>query len=170
MTPELSATLHWAVEIERSLLAILWWLPEFIGLVRRELDPSIHFTLPCHRHILEAISIAYSEIGDVTWETVVQAILEMPGAFDECGGKEGLNEVFTDEGHYPFGPRNPEPIVAEYIRVLKNCAIQRGIDPTKPVLHYTVARGILQLNKLATKPEHPTITGKIYVPVPAPTA
>jgi len=129
MSARISDTLSWAEEVERALLAILWWHPLLIGLVRRELDPSIHLTLPKHRYILEAIEIAFREIGDVTWETVVQVILEIPKAFDECGGKEGLNEVYTDQGHYPSGPRNPEPIVAEYIRFLKACAIQQESIP-----------------------------------------
>jgi len=162
MSARISDTLSWAEEVERALLAILWWHPLLIGLVRRELDPSIHLTLPKHRYILEAIEIAFREIGDVTWETVVQVILEIPKAFDECGGKEGLNEVYTDQGHYPSGPRNPEPIVAEYIRFLKACAIQRGIDPTKPVLHYTVGWGFLRRNKLAISSQHPVATGNAH--------
>ena len=166
MSAELSRTLRWGKEVERSLVAIVWHHPHFLWLVRKELDPADHFTLPAHRYILDAISVVCSDHDNVNWHTVVQAICEMPGAFEECGGKEGLNQIFTDDGHCPQGPCDPEPFVAEYIRFLKACAIQRGIDPGKPVLHYTVARGILQLNKLATKPEHPTITGKLYVPVP----
>src|SRR5215467_8141404 len=83
MTQEIDVTLRWGVEVERALLAILWWHAYLIGLVRRELDPNIHLTLPKHRYILEAIEIAFREIGDVTWETVVQVILEIPKAFEE---------------------------------------------------------------------------------------
>jgi hypothetical protein len=115
--------------------------------------------LPKHRYVLEAIEIAYREIGDVSWATVVRVICEIPGAFGECGAKEGLNEVFTDEGHYPCGDCNPEPILKDHIRFLKACAIQRGIDPTKPVPHYTVGWGILRRNKLAISSQHPVATG-----------
>jgi hypothetical protein len=166
MTPQISATLQWGFENERSLLAILWHYPEFVSVTQRDLDPAVHFSLRGHRYILEAIDVSYRHLGDVSWGTVVEVICEIPGAFDECGGKPGLNDVFTDEGRYPESVRNPEPIVTEYIRSLKQCAVIRGVDPSQPVLHHTTGRGYLRKNKLATKPEHPQAIGEIYVPMP----
>jgi hypothetical protein len=161
MSTELSTTLRWAKEFERSLVSICWWCPEYLGQVRRELDPSVHFTLPCHGLVLQAIEIAYRELGDVTWETVVQVVSEI-GGFQECGEKPGLNDIFTNENHYPWGPRNPAVFVPEYIRLLKECAIIRKIDPTKPVPHYTVGWGSLRRNKLAISSQHPVATGNAH--------
>jgi hypothetical protein len=160
---ELSLALRWAIEAERSLVAILWHYPEYLGLVQRELDPNIHFTIPAYRYVLEAIAIVGEKCSAVIWASVLECICEIPRAFEECGGKEGLNTIFTDEGRYPEGPQADlaEPILRDHIRFLKEAAIQRGVDPTQPVRHYTSGRGYLQKNKLATTDKHPVATGKI---------
>jgi hypothetical protein len=162
----LDATLQWAVEIELALVSAVWHHPEYVGLIQQELVLDVHLTLPCNRRVLESISILINDHDPITFETVVAVICELPGAFGECGGKEGLNGIFADEGRCPYGLREPEPFIKYYIGFLKDAALHRGVDPTKPLLRKTNAHGVLQLNKLATKPEHPTITGKIYVPVP----
>jgi hypothetical protein len=169
MTPEklaagqVSLSLRWALEIERSVINILWHYPEYLGLVQRELDLRVHFTLPAYRHVLEALQIVAEKCGTADWASVLECVCEIPGAFDECGGKEGLNRIFTDDNRYPESvrPEFAEPILKDRIRFLKEAAIVRGTDPTKPVLHYTVGWGVLRRNKLAIKSQHPVAIGEI---------
>jgi hypothetical protein len=154
-------TLHWAAEIERSFTSTLWHHPEFLDLACRELDFTVHISISPYRKIIEALTIVFGDLGiDLDWTCVVHCVREL-GAFDECGGLVGLNEIFTDCGHYPEGRQHPEAVIGEYIRLLKEYAIARGVDPLATVRRYTRGRGYLQKNKLATKPTHPTVVGKI---------
>jgi hypothetical protein len=164
MTSELHPTLQWALEIECESLGLLWHHPHLIGLAQRELDPAIHFTLPHHRTVLEALSIVYREEGHTQWALVVACVIEL-GGFEEAGGKEGLNTIFTGNNHYPWGVNagEAEPILRYYITFLKQAAEIRGIDPSKPLNHYTGGHGFLQKNKAATKPTHPPVIGKEYL-------
>jgi hypothetical protein len=158
---EVSLTLRWALEQERSVASIIWHYPEYLGLVQRELDPQIHFTIPAYRLVLEGIALVDQKCATADWASVLQCICEIPGAFEECGGLQGLNAIFTDDNHYPEGPRADlvERILLDRIRFLKEAAVVRGVDPSQPVPHYTTGRGFLQKNKLATRPTHPVATG-----------
>jgi hypothetical protein len=154
-------TLYFAPQVERSFVSTLWHAPQYLDLARHELDFELHISIPPYRKILQALIVVYGDLGlDLDWICVVQCILEL-GAMEECGGLPGLDEVFTDCGHYPEGRSLPEPTVGEYIRLLKLYAIARGADPYTPVKHYTRGRGFLQKNKLATTPAHPCVIGKI---------
>jgi hypothetical protein len=164
MSAELHPTLAWAPEVEVETLGVLWWHPHLIALAQSKLDPGIHFTLPHHRTVLEALSIVFRDENCCPWGSVVACVIEL-GGFQECGGKHGLNEILTSNSHYPWGvsQEGAEPILRDHIRYLNDAAKLRGADPTKPLLHYTTGRGFLQKNKLATKPEHPVAVGEAYV-------
>jgi hypothetical protein len=157
----LHPSLQWAVEIEQSLVALLWQCPEQIGVVRHELDERIHITQPRIRHVLDAIEWAYRGMGCVSWAMVVGELCHVPGAFQECGGKAGLNEIFTDGDHLVLGTRDPEPFIAYYIDFLKKAAVVRGVDPSAPVLDHTTGYGFLRRNKAATTSKHPFAKGNI---------
>jgi hypothetical protein len=163
MTPELHLTLYWAPEVEVETLGILWWHPHLIALAQQKLDPAIHFTLPHHRTVLEALSIVFRDENHCPWGSVTACVIEL-GGFEEAGGKEGLTDILTSNGRYPWGvsAEGAEPILRDHIRYLKDAARIRGVDPTKPHLHYTTGRGFLQKNKLATKPQHPPVVGEAY--------
>jgi hypothetical protein len=104
-------------EIERSLVSILWHHPQYVDFVLLNLDPELHFINPDLRIILEMIAVVWWELGAVDWASVVQAVREVD-IIEDVGGLQGLNDVFTDCGHYPEGYPNPEPFVKEYIRLL----------------------------------------------------
>lgn len=159
--PEEPMTLFWSHEIECSFVSTLWHAPQYLALAQHELDLKAHFSVTPYRKILEAIVLVHSEIGvDLDFTCVVHCVREM-GVFEECGGLLGLDQVYTDNNHYPEGRAHPEPIIREYIRLLKEYAIARKTDPFQSVRHYTRGRGFLQRNKLATRPEHPAVIGKI---------
>jgi len=161
----LHPSLQWAPAIEQSLIALVWQCPEQIGMVRQQLDERVHLTVPAHRHVLSAIEWTYRGMGCVSWTVVVAELCHIPGAFQECGGKAGLNTIYTDGG-LVMGAGDPEPFIRYYIDFLKAAAVIRGVDPTRPVLHHMDAHGVLELNKLATSLSHPTVTGWIHVPLP----
>jgi hypothetical protein len=156
----ISLTLHYAVESERAIVNILWHYPEFLGLAQRELDPRVHFTLPSCRLVLEAMALANEKCLPVCWQSVLECICEIREAFEECGRREGLSQIFTDDGHYPEGPRANlvEPILRYHIDYLRSAAILRGIDPAKPLEFFHTGWGHLVRNKLAT---NPIATGKV---------
>ena len=161
MSAQLHPTLHWAPEVERATLAIAWWHPHLVGIIQRELHPDIHFTVLQYRIVLEVLSIVFRQEGHTEFQSVVACIIEL-GAFEECGGREGLNEILTDRNQHPWGvsQESAEPILRDHIRYLKEAAKIRGVDPTKPFIHYTGGHGFLQKNKAATKPTHPVVIGK----------
>jgi hypothetical protein len=161
---ELSLTLRHTVEVERSVVSICWHYPEYLGVVQQKLNPKTHFTVPAYRIVLEALQLQNEKCGAADWAGVLEVVCEL-GGLEECGGLEGLNDIFTDHNRNPEGPRADlaEPILSDHVRFLKEAAIQRGVDPTQPVRHYTSGRGFLQKNKAATKPTHPTAVGEAYV-------
>ena len=159
--PEQPTTLHFAVQIERSLVSVLWHHPQFLDLARHELDFSVHISVPAYRKIIDALIIVYGELGlDLDFPCVTQCIVDMD-ALEECGGLLGLDQIFTDGGYYPEGRHRPEPIIREYIRVVKEYAVARQVNPFTAVRHFTRGRGFLQRNKMATRPSHPSVIGRI---------
>jgi hypothetical protein len=164
MSAELHPTLVWAPEVEVETLGVLWWHPHLIALAQSKLDPAIHFTLPHHRTVLGALSIVFRDENHCPWGSVVACVIEL-GAFEEAGGKQGLNEILTSSGRYPWGvsAEGAEPILRDHIRYLKEAAEIRGVDPSKPLLHYTAGHGFLHKNKVATKSTHPVVVGQAQV-------
>jgi hypothetical protein len=164
VSAELHPTLYWAPEVEVETLGILWWHPHLIGVAQQKLDPAVHFTSPCHRTVLEALSIVFRDENHCPWGSVAACVIEL-GGFEECGGKEGLNAIFTSDGRYPWGisAEGAERILHDHVRYLKEAAIIRGEDPSKAHLHHTGGHGFLQKNKLATKSTHPVVVGEAQV-------
>jgi hypothetical protein len=156
-------TLDYVDEVERSTTSLVWHHPNLLPLLQQELDLGSHITNPVYRKIIEAVALVYGDEGVANWTFVLTAICEM-GVFEQCGAREGLNDVFSDCGRYPEGYSNPEPFLQEYIRLLKEYALARKTDPYKTVRHYTRGHGFLQRNKLATKAEHPTCVGEVRCP------
>ena len=156
------ATCYWAPEIETSMVALLWHHPEFVDFVHLELDVELHFLSPALRIVLEAISVVYWNIGDADWSTVVHAIREM-GAIDTCGGVQGLNDIFTDGGRYYDGRTDPQPVVLEYMELLKAYGAQRQEDPTKIIPRFTGGKGRLWPNKTAKRATDPSDLGEAFI-------
>jgi hypothetical protein len=153
-------TLYWAYDVERAFVALLWHSPDLIDTARQELDFDLCIVTPAFRTILQALLIVHGEIAETDFVCVLHCIREM-GTLEEAGGLEGLNDVFTDIGHYPEGRRKPDVIYREYVRLLKAYALIRAKNPYETLRHYTRGRGFLVRNKFATRPEHPCVVGKI---------
>jgi DnaB-like helicase N terminal domain len=142
---------YYAAEVESALVTLLWHEPDLLGATLRQLDPEAHFVVPAHRWILEAIRIVYGDQGCCDFALVVQVLREL-GLLEDCGGLQGLNALYAQNWGYVS-------LLDEYISVLKEYAIQRGVDPCKPVYRYVGGHGTITLNKLKTKDIHPDYTG-----------
>jgi len=141
-------TFHFAPEIEQSLVSLCFYAPERIAVLKRELDPQVHFTRPELRHILEAIELAYRELGSRDFATVIQTLREL-GCLEDCGGAAGVNQVF-EQYRYGFSSTEAlEEIFAHYIEMLKAYAQARSNQP--PINVYRFLRGDITLVKNKTR-------------------
>jgi hypothetical protein len=123
-SPEQSQTFFFAPEIEYSIVCMLWHEPDRCGTFYRELDPQIHLTQPKLRFILEAIDLSYRELGTTDFAIVADTVREL-GRLDECGGKEGLLEVFNAVFHRATRETN-DAIFLHYVEMLRGYAIGRA--------------------------------------------
>jgi hypothetical protein len=169
------ATFTYAPEIETNTVSILWHEPDRLADFLRLVDPQTHFVQPHLRIILEAINIAWGELASADFATVAQVIREL-GKMEECGGLEGLNQVYS--AGEPIRATNAEDaailrkqvdvILADYVRMLQAYAENRAIDPARPIYPLTGGRGRAIRNKLKRFSGQPdfigeaTIAGKKY--------
>jgi hypothetical protein len=159
---EPSATFHFALEIEQALVSLCFYAPERIALLKRELDPKVHFTRPELRHILEAIELAYRELGASDFASVITTLREL-GRLEDCGGAAGVNQVF-EEYRYGFSsPEAEEQIFAHYIEMLRAYALGRQQTPPLPVYYFTGGKGTTTPNKLKQGVRDPDETGAAIV-------
>jgi hypothetical protein len=149
-------TFHFAPEIEQSLLSLCFYAPERIAVLKRELDPQVHITRPELRYILEAIELAYRELGATDFASVIQTLREL-GHLEDCGGAPGVNQVF-EEYRYGFSsPQAEEEIFAHYIEMLKRYAVARSSNSN--LLFFNRGDLVLALNKAKQSPRSPDYTG-----------
>src|SRR5258707_731942 len=97
-------TFIFAPEIEQALVALCFQAPHRVATVYRELDPAVHITDQKLRFILEAIDLAYRELGLSDFASVIQILREL-GHFKACGGLLGVNAVFEE---CRYGLSSPE--------------------------------------------------------------
>jgi DnaB-like helicase N terminal domain len=135
---------HFAPEIEQALVSLCFSAPERIATLKRELSPEVHITQPHLRHILEGIELAYRELGTRDFASVIRVLRE-EGRLEDCGGAQGVNEVFEQYRYGFSSPQAQEQIFAHYIEMLKAYALGRANQP--PVAVYRFARGDLTLVK-----------------------
>jgi hypothetical protein len=139
-------TFIFAPEFEQALVSLCFYNPERIAVVYRELDPSVHLTQPHLRHILAAIDLAYRELGEHDFASVVTVLREQ-GQLEACGGVPGIINVF-EQYRYGFSSLEGEVEIFEhYIRMLKAYAI--GRQKNEPV--YRFNRGNIHLAPNKTK-------------------
>jgi hypothetical protein len=60
-------TMYYVDEYERATTSLLWHHPEFLPLIRRELDLELHVANPVYRTVIEAIALVYGVMGDADW-------------------------------------------------------------------------------------------------------
>jgi hypothetical protein len=135
-----------APEIEQALVSLCFYNPDRIGVVYRELDPDVHFTQPHLRQILSAIDLAYRELGDHDFASVVTVLREQ-GQLEACGGAAGVNQVFEEYRYGCSSPEAEQEIFSHYIEMLKAYAL--GRETNQPV--YRFNRGDIRLVPNKTK-------------------
>src|SRR5258707_11613106 len=121
-------TFIFAPEIEQALVALCFQAPHRVATVYRELDPAVHITDQKLRFILEAIDLAYRELGLSDFASVIQVLREL-GHFEDCGGVIGGKAVFEE---YPYGVRSPgaaEEIFSHFPPTLKTHFPKCALDP-----------------------------------------
>jgi hypothetical protein len=159
------ATFLFAPEIETALIAIAWRQPARLALVKRELDPAIHFFQPHLRWLLEAIDLAHRELGTADFASVIQVLREL-GRLEDAGGLPGVNAVY-EAGEFLasliWRPEQTETLFALYLELLKTYAINRAADPPRPVYQFTGGKGTLEINKRRQKESDPDYLGEARV-------
>lgn len=139
-------TFIFAPEYEQALVSLCFYNPERIGTVYRELDPGVHITQPHLRQILSAIDLAYRELGEHDFASVLTVLREQ-GHLQACGGPASVNQVF-EEFRYGFSsPQGEQEIFDHYIAMLKAYAL--GREKNQPVYRFT--RGDIYLTPNKTK-------------------
>jgi DnaB-like helicase N terminal domain len=149
-------TFHFAPEIEQSLVSLCFYAPERIAVLKRELDPAVHFTRPELRFILQAIELAYRELGSSDFASVIQTLREL-GRLADCGGAPGVNQVF-EEYRYGFSsPKAEEEMFDHYVDMLKRYAIARRANTN--LLYFNRGDLFLAPNKAKATPRSPDYIG-----------
>lgn len=146
---------EFAPEIEAQLVSICWHDPHRIPIALKELDPGIHITQPHLRHILEALAIAYSELGVLDFACIVQILREL-GQLAECGGLLGLNSVYVLAEH---GYRD-QVFFDHYLTMLKEYALHRKNLNRGPVNRFTDLKGTFYANKAKRFASDPDFVGE----------
>ena len=158
-------TFVFALEIEVATVSTIWLEPERCAEFLRVCDPLVHLTQPHLRIILEAVQIAYAELNAADWATVVEVVREL-GAFEEVGGLEGLNTVYSATEPSPnpvFRERVSNPIFDHHIELLQEYARTRQMDPPRPVARFSGGRGTARINKASHRPANPEYLGDAIV-------
>jgi hypothetical protein len=155
-------TSYFAPEIEEAAIAILWRQPERLGEFLREIDPAVHITQPHLRKILEAIDLGWRELGAVDFATIVTLVREL-NYFEDCGGREGLNELWVAGDRNVATAPNDDVIFAHYVEMLKTYALARKSDGKFPCARFTGGSGELFPNKTKRRDSDPDFLGEIKI-------
>jgi hypothetical protein len=151
------STFQFAPEIEQSLLSLCFYAPERIAMLKRELDPQIHFSRPELRHILEAIELCYGELGMRDFASVIQTLRELK-TLEACGGVAQVNAIFEEYRYGLSSEQALEEIFAHYIELLKAYAL--GRQTAQPVFRFNRGDITLLPNKLKRSPSSPDFVGE----------
>lgn len=166
-----SSTLLFSPEIETATVAIAWREPERVALLKRQLDPALHFIQPHCRWILSAIDIAWGELGLADWPNVIQILREL-SRLEDAGGLDGVLDVWR-EGEFLSSSvwqqaGKTDKLFAHYIKMLKAYALARQKVPPLAYKHFVGGKGTLWLNKVRKNKSAPDfagearISGKLY--------
>jgi hypothetical protein len=151
-------TFVFALEIEVVTVSTIWRQPARCAEFLRVCDPLVHLTQPYLRIILEAVQIAYAELNAADWATVVEVVREL-GQFEEVGGLDGLNTVYSATEITPV----IDPIFNHHIELLQEYARARQMDPPRPVHRFSGGRGTARINKASHRPANPEYLGDAIV-------
>ena len=153
----------WEPEIERAIVFAAWRHPEFIDLILVSIDPDLHFLDKTCRVLFEIICTVWWESGATDFALVLKAINEIE-FLEDCGGIEGLNDIFTYDGKYPEGfGKFAQASISEYVRLLDYYRQQRDDDPSERVIRYTGGKGRLWLNRSTKNDNSPSHFGEALI-------
>jgi hypothetical protein len=152
-------TFYYAPEIEAALVSFAWHEAERLATIYRELDPAIHLSQPHLRWLLDAIDLAYRDLGCVNFEVVIQVLRET-GHLEDCGSLEGANQVYGLEEYGREDSIRNEKIFRHYLEMLKTYAVHRKIVPPRPVYVFTSGSLVLHQNKVKTFQNGPAAIGE----------
>lgn len=161
-------TFYFAPEIEAALVSCAWHEPDRLAVVYRELDPAVHLSQPHLRFLMEAIDLAYRDLGCVNFEVVIQVLRET-GHLEHCGGLEGANQIYGLElDSYGEAARfsklcdqvRNEKIFRHYLEMLKIYAVHRSQVPPRPVYVFTKGWLALHQNKIKSSRGAPDALGE----------
>lgn len=138
-------TFTFCEEIEESLVSVLWHKPEHMTTFLQQCNPAFHLSQPHCQMLTEAINLSYSDHGNATWANVLQTIREM-GRLEDCGGKDGLNRIYS----LHEVTEHTDVILKDYIKSVKQYAINRAETPPKGTLLFTGGRGVATLQQRQT--------------------
>jgi hypothetical protein len=113
----------YSAEIETACASLLWHHPEWLAQFLREHDPQVVFFQPHLRQVVEAVNIAYGEVGLADWPTVVKVVRELD-AYRQCGELDGLNEIYS--AALPTSLDLDARCFAHYCDMLRRYASARG--------------------------------------------
>jgi hypothetical protein len=155
-------TFIFAPEIEDATISILWHEPERLPDFLRRFDPNLHLAQPHCRIILEAINLAYGELGTSDFATVTQVVSELH-KLDHCGGIEGLNRIYSlVEDGTPHWKERGDKIFAHYLEMLIAYGTHRRLAPNENMYRFTAGRATVRRNKVK-RPNEPFYIGSAFV-------
>jgi hypothetical protein len=155
-------TFCFAPEIEQALVSLCFYAPERIATLKRELDLAVHITQPHLRFVLEAIELAYRELGASDFACVIQTLREL-GRLEDCGGADGVNQIFEQYRYGVSSKEALEKIFAHYIEMLQAYALGRERQSSMPHFHFTGGKGTTTLNKVKRSNRDPDEIGAAVV-------
>ncbi len=152
-------TFNFAPEIEDATISIIWHEPERLAEFLRHFDPDVHLAQAHCRIILEAVILAFGELGASDFPTVMQVVRELD-RLEECGNVEGLNRVYSCvEANLP----NTDKIYAHYLDMLRIYARHRKTQHQGNMCLFTGGRALVKRNSLKSKPYEPDYVGDARV-------
>jgi hypothetical protein len=159
MNEDQNNTSYFAPEVEQAVVSLCWHEPERLAQFYREFDPGAHIGQPHLLVILEAIAIAYGELGTTDFAAIVQIVREL-GRMVSCGGLDGLNQVYQAQLDGRTNPEHTEKIWTEYLRLLRYYAQNRKADPPRSADFFTRGHLCLYPNKTKSLQSQPDATGE----------
>jgi hypothetical protein len=159
-SPDPSATFVYAHEIENGIVSVAWHHPSFLAIIQRDLDLELHFTQPHLRYLIEALSLAYSELGTTDFSVVIETLRET-GRLLDCGGKQGLNELY-ELFLYGQDQNRFELIFAYFLERLQTYAVARTDGTTAPA-RFLGGKGTISPNKVKRNVHSPDYAGSIRI-------
>jgi hypothetical protein len=160
-----TSTLFFAPEIESGLIGLVWREPDRLGTLKRELDPALHFLQPHCRWLLEAIDLAYRELGTADFACVIQVLREL-SRLEDVGGLEGANEIykmaeFVDSP--AWNQKLSDRLFTHHLESLKTYAINRQEQPPRSTYLFRSGKATLVPNKVKRSQNSADFIGEAWI-------